>query len=69
MGNLEVERFHFGSGPGGFSQEFEAAFDGGVCHKTANAGVPGQGGPAMVRHQTGEHHLKGDAVKRVSFFF
>jgi len=57
--------FEFFPGPGGFPEEGEAGFDGGIEEEAADRDLVGEVAPAVAGDHGFEDGFEGDAVERV----
>jgi hypothetical protein len=61
----QVQRFDLFSGPGIFSQKFQAGFDTGIIRETLDSDAFSHFTPAVMLHQVGQDHFQRDTVQRI----
>ena len=59
------ENLYFVSSPGGFAEEVEAGFEGGIVGEAADADAVGEFVPAVFFFEAGENFLELDAVEGI----
>ena len=61
----QIQVFNFISGPGGFSQKFQAGLDAWIIVKTPDPDDPSHFIPAIMCYQPSKNHFQSDAMKRI----
>ena len=62
---VQVESFHFGSGPIGLSQEFQTTLDARIVGEAANPDSLSEFLPAILHNQIVQYRLERDPMKGI----
>lgn len=66
---LQIQPFHFASGPGGFSEELERGLHRRIILEALDVDSFGESVPSVVLLELGDHLLQGNAVEWVVGLF